>query len=124
MTPLELYNDSLARQHYKPDPQQQQAVLELQRVYDELKTIQAKENWSQRITAKFKKSRQKPVKGVYLWGGVGIGKTWLMDIFYQTLPAANKMRLHFHRFMQQVHHELKNLQGQPDPLKKVAQHFC
>ncbi|HEV2321309.1 MAG TPA: cell division protein ZapE, partial [Gammaproteobacteria bacterium] len=63
------------------------------------------------------------VKGLYLWGGVGRGKTWLMDCFYDTLPFEDKLRLHFHRFMHEVHGTLKQLPDVQDPLAKVADRF-
>ncbi len=58
-----------------------------------------------------------------MWGGVGRGKTWLMDMFYQSLPGERKQRLHFHRFMLRVHEELTTLQGHSDPLEIVADRF-
>ena len=61
-----------------------------------------------------------PVKGLYLWGGVGRGKTYLMDLFHDTLPFKAKRRFHFHRFMQRVHAELGTLTGRVDPLETVA----
>jgi cell division protein ZapE len=60
------------------------------------------------------------VKGLYLWGGVGRGKTWLMDLFYEELPVRKKQRLHFHRFMQRVHNSLKALGNVRDPLPRIA----
>ncbi len=54
-----------------------------------------------------------------MWGGVGRGKTWLMDLFYQSLPGERKQRLHFHRFMLRVHEEITTLQGHIDPLDTV-----
>lgn len=69
-------------------------------------------------------SPKKPIKGIYLWGGVGIGKTMLMDCFYQSLPFENKMRIHFHAFMRMVHSELKNLQGHKNPLKLLAKQIA
>lgn len=63
------------------------------------------------------------MRGLYMWGGVGRGKTWLMDMFYQSLPGARKQRLHFHRFMLRVHEELTALQGKSDPLEIVADRF-
>ncbi|HYJ42712.1 MAG TPA: cell division protein ZapE, partial [Steroidobacteraceae bacterium] len=59
-------------------------------------------------------------KGVYLWGGVGRGKTWLMDLFYSSLTLAAKRRTHFYRFMQEVHADLKRLKGMQSPLDGVA----
>ena len=64
-----------------------------------------------------------PVRGLYMWGGVGRGKTWLMDLFYHSLPGGRKQRLHFHRFMLRVHEELTALQGQSDPLEIIADRF-
>jgi cell division protein ZapE len=62
-----------------------------------------------------------PVRGLYLWGGVGRGKTYLMDIFFHALPLDGKLRLHFHRFMKRVHDELKALRDRQDPLPLVAE---
>ena len=60
------------------------------------------------------------VKGVYLWGPVGRGKSFLMDAFFRLVRIERKRRIHFHRFMQEVHRRLRSLQGQPDPLRVVA----
>ena len=61
------------------------------------------------------------IPGLYLWGGVGRGKTYLMDTFYECLPATiGKRRVHFHRFMQSAHHRLRRLREQPDPLRSLA----
>ena len=68
--------------------------------------------------------RRAPVPGLYLWGGVGRGKTYLMDVFHQSLPFADKSRLHFHRFMQRVHRDLRALAGRSDPLDVVADRFA
>jgi cell division protein ZapE len=59
-------------------------------------------------------------KGLYLWGGVGRGKTYLMDMFYACLPYRRKRRIHFHNFMAEVHHEMKQLAGESDPLIALA----
>jgi cell division protein ZapE len=64
--------------------------------------------------------RRAPVRGLYLWGAVGRGKTWLMDLFFAELPFAQAQRLHFHRFMHEVHAQLAQLKGTPDPLAQVA----
>ncbi len=64
------------------------------------------------------------VRGLYFWGGVGRGKTFLMDLFYEELPIKQKKRLHFHRFMREVHRKLNDFQGESNPLKKVAASFA
>lgn len=118
MTPIDYYQQQLASGEFQANPFQQQAITYLQRVYDELTNINnPKKKWL------FKKTRKNLIKGVYLWGGVGIGKTWLMDIFFHCLPQP-KLRLHFHRFMQLVHQQLQTLQGKADPLKKIAKQFA
>jgi len=70
----------------------------------------------------FKRHQPKPVKGLYLWGGVGRGKTWLMNMFYEELPIENKYRVHFHRFMLDIHNKLSsfNNKKQKDPLQLIA----
>lgn len=64
--------------------------------------------------------RPEPEIGLYFWGGVGRGKTYLVDTFYECLPFDNKLRIHFHRFMQRVHGELTALEGTKNPLEVVA----
>ncbi|MFT4853025.1 MAG: cell division protein ZapE [Bacteroidia bacterium] len=61
---------------------------------------------------------------MYFWGGVGRGKTYLMDLFFDALPFANKQRMHFHRFMRHVHQQLQALQGEPNPLLGIADDFA
>ncbi len=70
-----------------------------------------------------KKSSQPPLQGLYFWGGVGRGKTYLVDTFFECLPTERKLRVHFHRFMHKVHAELTALSGQSNPLQLVADHF-
>ena len=62
----------------------------------------------------------RPVQGLYLWGGVGRGKTLLMDLFHDTLPFPEKTRIHFHNFMRHTHREMQHLAGEKNPLEKVA----
>jgi cell division protein ZapE len=69
-------------------------------------------------------AEQAPVRGLYLWGGVGRGKTYLVDTFVDALPLQHKQRIHFHSFMRSVHAELKQLKNQQDPLRIVARHFA
>jgi len=68
--------------------------------------------------------RRRPVRGIYLWGPVGRGKSFLTDEFFKLAPVQAKRRLHFHRFMQGIHHRLKQLQGQAEPLAIIAEHVA
>jgi cell division protein ZapE len=68
--------------------------------------------------------KPKLITGLYLWGGVGVGKTFLMDCFFHSLPFSNKLRMHFHQFMQWVHQQLKKQQGKKDPLQVIAQELA
>lgn len=119
MTPLEKYQQDLKRPDFSYDAAQEQAVQHLDRLYHEL--IDRYENrprsFLSRLTAP---KSQPPCQGLYFWGGVGRGKTYLVDTFFECLPFRRKMRIHFHRFMQRVHHELKALQGEKNPLDIVA----
>ncbi len=65
--------------------------------------------------------RPDPPRGVYMWGGVGRGKSFLMDSFFSVVPVVRKTRLHFHEFMRGVHRQLDELKGMADPLDEVAQ---
>jgi len=95
----------------------QAAVLPyFQRVHDELLVADRNESWLARLLSS---SRKREVKGLYLWGGVGRGKSFLMDGFFEALPVARR-RVHFHRFMQEIHHRMRELQGQEDPLILIA----
>lgn len=118
---LECYQADLKRPEFRHDPAQEAAVRALARVQSELveRYEAAREAGG---LARFRLARQArvPVRGLYMWGGVGRGKTYLMDLFYDSLPFRRKLRIHFHRFMQRVHKELKTLQGTADPLDVVA----
>lgn len=123
MTPIQYYSDALQSPDFAHDPAQEMAVKHLQRLYDELEAHQVPLLGSRSgsgFLGRFRKSAVKPVTGLYLWGGVGRGKTFLMDMFYETLPFEQKIRMHFHRFMQWVHHEMNVLQGRRDPLDTIA----
>lgn len=124
-TPWQKYQADLATTDFQYDAAQENAVKELQRLYDELTQPQKKLMWRIKLQKTFGKGMTKPsIQGIYFWGGVGRGKTYLVDTFYECLPFDNKMRIHFHRFMHRVHQELKTLSGQADPLKKIAATFA
>lgn len=113
------YEKALQAQGFQHDPDQARAVAALQRVQDELSESRDP-GWLARLLGK----RPEPVTGLYMWGGVGRGKTWLMDLFYASLPTRHKGRWHFHRFMAEVHDELKRLKHREDPLLIVADHLA
>jgi cell division protein ZapE len=126
MTPLERYQQDLKRDDFTHDKAQEAAVLQIQRLYDDLVAARYRPRFSgglslvRRITDW---GGQRPVKGLYLWGGVGRGKTFLMNTFFHNLPFDNKLRIHFHHFMQKVHRELNALREKQDPLQLVAGKF-
>jgi cell division protein ZapE len=122
MTPLQKYQQDLTRDDFQYDAAQEYAVSQLQRLYDDFvnQRAQSPAFW-QRLLGKT--AVKTPLKGLYFWGGVGRGKTYLVDTFYDCLPGQRKMRIHFHRFMHRVHDELKLLKGVSDPLEKVADKF-
>lgn len=115
LSPAERYAQALDSGKFMPDEAQAEAVRELERVWQEL--IQ-RFKASKKAFRRFR--RQTSPTGVYMWGGVGRGKTWLMDQFYDSIPFRRKTRMHFHHFMQYVHRELNKLSGQRNPLDLVA----
>lgn len=117
-TPLERYQAALATGDFSEDAVQLAAVTYMDKLYHEI--IQSQDNAGGGWFSSLFKSKPVMPKGLYMWGGVGRGKTWMMDMFYESLPIKRKMRMHFHHFMQRVQRELVALQGQADPLKKVA----
>lgn len=119
--PSERYRMALSAHDYLPDAAQERAAESLDRVWRDLQA-EPKIGPLYRLRALLnaKPPLRKPVKGLYMWGGVGRGKTFLMDQFFHALPIDEKLRLHFHRFMQQVHGDLRQTKGAEDPLKIVA----
>jgi len=123
-TPLELYRKDLERDDFSYDAAQEMAVEHLQRLYDDLVAeFEANKNRSA-LKKMFGSKKKEPVMGLYFWGGVGRGKTYLVDTFYDALPFERKMRTHFHRFMQRVHNDLTKLEGQKNPLEIVADNIA
>ncbi len=109
-----------AREHgFEPDESQYAALQHLQRVYEDLIALERLEASLIRLLA-----RKQTVKGVYLWGGVGRGKSFLMDSFFNCAPVTRKKRIHFHRFMQEIHQALNRHQGQEEPLALIAREIA
>jgi len=117
-SPIERYQRDLQRKGFVADAAQQRAVEQLQRLHEELSTPRPKLRFSLR------RPRPEPVQGLYLWGGVGRGKTYLMDCFFETLPQRRKLRTHFHRFMLDVHHRRKRYLEEQDPVALVAEEIA
>ena len=125
LSPELRYRHDLEQEGFSYDPSQERAVGCLQSLYERLLDDAASNNPRNGLISRLigkigSASTAEPVKGVYFWGGVGRGKTYLMDNFYESLPFERKMRAHFHRFMRRVHRELKQLEGEKNPLEKVA----
>jgi cell division protein ZapE len=101
-----LYAQEIAKRGFTADPAQLAAVAKLERLRSELAEA-ASAPLGKRLLRGL--THTTAPKGVYLWGGVGRGKTWLMDLFYASLAQTAKRRTHFYRFMQEVHGDLKRL---------------
>ena len=123
--PRARYEAVLEAGEIQVDEAQAMAVDHLQSLFEALvaSPVPEERGFFGRLLGKPPPAPQK-VRGLYFWGGVGRGKTFLMDLFYNELPFDQKMRTHFHRFMRQVHQELKSLQGQKNPLEEVAARFA
>ncbi|NJA88047.1 cell division protein ZapE [Rhodocyclus tenuis] len=113
---LDAYRARLVQYGFVADAAQQAAVERLQRLYSELLSFKAarRSSWRKMV------SRATPPRGVYFWGGVGRGKSFLMDCFFEAVPYRRKRRVHFHAFMREVHERLNTLKGTSDSLSKVA----
>ena len=118
MSPAERHQALIASGQLAEDPFQRQAVELLDDLHRRLGRHRRRpfiKRWLARPEAE---------SGLYLWGGVGRGKTLLMDLFHETLPQHGKLRMHFHRFMQRVHNELNRRAGSANPLQGFADDFA
>lgn len=114
LSPRDRYQADLAKPGFVVDEAQARAVEALQKVYEQLLSNPPIKRFLGR------RLRWPDVDGLYLWGGVGRGKTHLMDAFYEALPFPYKLRTHFHRFMHDVHERRKKYPNERDPLQLVA----
>jgi len=123
-TPLSCYQNDLQKPDFEADEAQAFAVENLQRLYDDLvNQAPYKPSLLERVGLK-KMASVKPIQGLYFWGGVGRGKTYLVDTFFDCLPFENKLRMHFHRFMHRVHLERKQYKDLQDPLVPIAKQLA
>lgn len=99
----------------KEDAAQRSVVVALDDLQQRLAAAN-ESSWFSRLLPR----KGRPVRGIYLWGDVGRGKTFLMDLFFSTLNLEHKRRVHFHRMMSDVHHRLKHLNNIENPLDEVA----
>ncbi len=107
------YTEQLQKNGFKPDSHQEAVVTAFDRLARELQRKKRTRGW-------FWQKREIAVEGIYLWGGVGRGKTWLMDLFYTHHREVGIERHHFHSFMRQIHKRLQQLEGESAPLESIA----
>ena len=120
MNVKQVYETELVSRGYAADPAQLYAIDALEHCADEWSIFKKQRSNS------FKKLINRPntPKGVYMYGGVGRGKSFLMDCFYSAVPLKRKTRLHFHEFMREVHRELRDLQGTVNPLDELGKRIA
>lgn len=119
-SPLKRYQRRVADGELRADRAQLVAVRQLNALHRTLVSGQPKPG----LVARLLRRPWAQCRGIYLWGGVGTGKTLLMDLFYRALPEGLGKRIHFHRFMQWVHDEKNRIREQPDPLAIIAAQFA
>ncbi len=120
MSVRQLYEAALAERGYSSDAAQLRAIAALERCEREWADYKAR-----RSNAVTKLLVRPPIpRGVYMWGGVGRGKSFLMDCFFQAVPLTRKTRLHFHEFMREVHRELQDLKGTVNPLDELGRRIA
>jgi len=123
MTPWECYQRDLESPEFVRDGAQEEAVQALHGLYEQL----LEDDGAARrrgLLERFRRTSRTPVTGLYLWGGVGRGKTYLVDTFFECLPFREKRRMHFHRFMHEAHDALKRHRDRQDPLALIARELA
>jgi len=117
----ERYERARLQRGFGVDPEQSAAVAKLEDLRRRLIEVpRARSGLARWLRALAGAPPPQPVRGLYLWGGVGRGKTWLMDLFYESLPFPERRRRHFHRFMHEVHAQLARTRHQRAPLERIA----
>ncbi|CEG55883.1 cell division protein ZapE [Legionella fallonii] len=115
MSLVNQYEAAISRGEIDNDPLQRELLVHMQRLNDELS--QSESSW-------WRWWKNSSIKGLYVYGPVGVGKTYLVDLFFEHVAAQKKARFHFHHFMQQVDAQLRRLQGKKDPLQQVAKEIA
>jgi len=116
MSVIATFEQALTARGFQADASQRAAAQRLQRLSDEW--IDYKSRRSNAVTRLL--VRPPIPRGVYLWGGVGRGKSFLMDCFFHTVPLVRKTRVHFHEFMRDVHRRMQEVRGETEPLDRVG----
>ncbi len=116
-TPLARYRWETTQPDFVADPQQEAAAGRLDALLARIEQAPRRVSWLARLTGR---AQTPSCAGAYLWGGVGRGKSYLLDLFFDCVPGERKRRLHFHQFMQAVHAERRRLGDVPDPLPRIA----
>lgn len=124
MTLKKLLEQAASEHSHRPDPAQQLAIAAFQDCYQQLCQPVPAAPWYTRLLTGFSRQPKIRPRGIYLWGDVGRGKTWLMNLFYNSLPFEQKHRSHFHRFMLDVHKRLAAVKNQKNPLTKIASDYA
>lgn len=117
----EAYEDSLTREGHVRDPAQLDVITSLEDLQRRIVEHKSPRRGLLRLLSRNRQEDSNGVKGLYIWGGVGRGKTFLMDLFFESLQVDKKKRIHFHRMMHDVHDRLRALGEIEDPLDSVAE---
>ena len=117
------FSQTLAAKGLTVDPDQKPVLSQFDRLYQELTQsnhlVASPGVFTQLLGRLAQRTGHSP-RGIYLWGGVGRGKTMIMDVFHQSLAGPRTRRTHFHRFMLEVHQRLRQLRDQKDPLRQIS----
>lgn len=123
LSPLQRYERDLAVGTLLPDTAQASAIAHVERLYQELGTVPARPgSFLDRVLRRVSPGAE-PIRGLYLWGRVGRGKTYIVDTFYDCVRDERKLRIHFHSFMRRVHGELRQLSHESDPLSIIGRRW-
>lgn len=116
----ELYERELRERGFRRDPAQLAALARLEALRARLAAADRGARGLGVLARLTRRNAAQAARGLYLWGGVGRGKTWLMDLFFRSLPFPERRRRHFHRFMHDAHAELRRLREREAPLEALA----